>query len=237
MKKYALVLATSLLIANLSFSQRGVVGEKSSTTKAKSEPTELTSSPEKTVTYPQENELRVSFLDFFNSEFLLSYEHLFKNNTGLVVNGGMILKQTSSEEKLGGEGELQYRLYMRPNYKKEPGFSFNGIYTGPYIFYKYLDKTNYSSYYNYYDSNSGSYIDNPVLVNSHKNANYSTVGVGVIVGMKFIIAHRISIDLNVGGGLKYTDTHPSNAATGSSVFDEGYTGVAPRGKITFGLRF
>lgn len=230
MKKYALVLVTSLLIANLSFSQRGVVGEKSSTTKAKSEPTELTSSPEKTVTYPQENELRVGFFDFFNSEFLLSYEHLFKNNTGLVVNGGMILKQTSSEEKLGGEGELQYRLYMRPNYKKEPGFSFNGIYTGPYIFYKYLDKTNYD-YNTYYYSNSSSYVDNSV------NANYSTIGVGVIVGMKFIIAHRISIDLNVGGGLKYTDTHPSNAATGSSVFDEGYTGVAPRGKITFGLRF
>lgn len=230
MKKYALVLVTSLLIANLSFSQRGVVGEKSSTTKAKSEPTELTSSPEKTVTYPQENELRVGFFDFFNSEFLLSYEHLFKNNTGLVVNGGMILKQTSSEEKLGGEGELQYRLYMRPNYKKEPGFSFNGIYTGPYIFYKYLDKTNYD-YNTYYYSNWSSYVDNSV------NANYSTIGVGVIVGMKFIIAHRISIDLNVGGGLKYTDTHPSNASTGSSVFNEGYTGVAPRGKITFGLRF
>ena len=229
MKKIILTLVISISLINLSFAQRGVVGEKASPKTTNSEiKAKPEAKPETQPIYPTKNELRVGLFDFVNSEFLLSYEHLFDNNTGIVINGGMILKQTSYEEKLGGEGELQYRLYMRPNYTKEPGFSFNGIYTGPYVFYKYLDKTTYNQYYN---SNSGQYVT------TKTNANYSTIGAGVLVGMKFVIAHRITIDINVGGGLKYTDTHPETTKVSSDVFSDGYTGVAPRGRVTFGLRF
>ncbi len=222
MKKLTLLLAISIILNNFTFAQRGTVGDKTTTSQQTDKVEQKT--------YPTKNELRVGFIDFFNSEFLLSYEHLFNNNTGLVVNGGIILKQTSSEDKIGGEGELQYRIYMRPNYKKEPGFSFNGIYTGPYIFYKYLDKT--TRYYDWiYSTNGGSYG-----VNSYNNSNYSTIGAGVLVGMKFIIAHRISIDLNLGGGIKYTDTHPKTQNS-YNIFSDSYTGIAPRGKLTLGLRF
>ncbi len=231
MKKIILLLIISIALINFTFAQRGVVGEKVNTQTTSTTQKKEESTKEQPI-YPTKNELRVGFFDFFNSEFLLSYEHLFNNNTGVVVNGGMILKQTSSEDKIGGEGELQYRLYMRPNYRREPGFSFNGIYTGPYVFYRYLDKTTTSTRYNY-DYNTGY----QTVVTTVESANYSTIGAGVLVGMKFIIAHRISIDMNVGGGLKYTDIHPETSKVSSDIFSDGYTGVAPRAKLTFGLRF
>jgi len=215
MKTLLLIIATSLLLLNNSFAQRGVVNKDTAQNK-----------------YTTKNELRVGFFNLFNSEFFLSYERLFDNNTSLVVNGGMILKQTSDEEKIGGEGELQYRLYLRHNYKKEPSLAFNGIYTGPYVFYKYLDKTNNSIYYDYdYNTNFGAKIY------TKTNYNYSTIGAGVLFGMKFIIAHRISVDISLGGGLKYTDTHPDLTNYYYDIYSDAYTGIAPRGKITFGIRF
>ncbi len=185
------------------------------------------------------NEFKVSVFDFFAGNFTISLEHLNKDNTSFVINTGMTLVQNPDEEKIGGELELQYRYYLKPEREEITASYFDGVYMGTYLFYKYLDQTNtYNAYDGYYDA-GGNWI---TTGGSTKYNNlFSTYGAGVLIGVKFIIFERISTDFTFGGGVRYTDINLAEGAKkydyATGYFSPGFTGIAPRARLTVGLSF
>ena len=185
------------------------------------------------------NEFKVSVFDFFTGNFTISLEHLNKDNSSFVLNTGMTLVQNPNEEKIGGELELQYRYYLKPERNETPASYFDGVYMGTYLFYKYLDQTNTSTSYNGYYDTYGNYVDQST--STTYNNLFSTYGGGVLIGVKFIIFERISTDFTFGGGIRYTDINLAEGAKkydyATGYFSPGFTGIAPRAKLTVGLSF
>jgi hypothetical protein len=173
------------------------------------------------------NEIRTGIFQFFLNTFYMEYEHFISHNASYVALGGMTLKKDSYEEVFGGEGGAQFRLYSNNIIR---GFNFSntqGIYFAPFVKYRYLDVTDIDG-----AEFSGIWEDGP-----YKNV-YNTVGGGVLIGAKFYILERVSIDINVGGKMQYTFTEneivPDYAY---EVFGIAYTGVSPAGNFTFGIKF
>ena len=178
---------------------------------------------EENIVTKRNNEFRISFFQFFMSTFRLSYERMF-NNSSIVINGGLTLKESEYEEKLGGQGELQLRFYAIP--AKES--SFEGVYTGPYLSYQYLD---ISSYENIWEFGMSSYQE------KYRDF-YTSVGGGIIIGIKIAAAERVTFDFNFGGGVRYTENSSSNPSNNySDIFQPGYTGVCPKANFSLGLKF
>lgn len=179
---------------------------------------------------PRNNEFKVGFFQFFGGAFQLSYEHSFKNNSSIVLEGTANIVKNESKENLGGKGELQYRFYFPPKHKSK-GFSYEGIYTGPYALYGYLDTKEYNNYV--YDE-----FTNESYYKPYHNF-FSYYSAGILFGVKFAIAQKITMDINFGGGIKYADEGWKNAneKRNYNIFSAGYSGVIPKGNFTFGIKF
>ena len=178
---------------------------------------------EENIVTKRNNEFRISFFQFFMSTFRISYERMFSNSS-IVINGGLTLKENPDEEKLGGQGELQLRFYAVP--AKES--SFEGVYTGPYLFYQYIDITSYD-----YDNN----YPFPTI-KEEKRDFFTSMGGGIIIGIKIAAAERVTFDFNFGGGVRYTENSSSNPSNNySGIFQPGFTGVCPKANFSLGLKF
>jgi hypothetical protein len=175
--------------------------------------------------YP--NEMRVGFFQFFLNTFFLEYEHIFPNNTGLVVQGGMSLKKNSFEEIYGGEGGLQFRLYTNNMAKDIVVLKFQNAYFGPLIKYKYLEVTDMD----------GAYVNNIWHEGTLENT-YNTFAGGVIIGFKLSMLERITLDFNIGGGIQFTQESSDDVPDYAyDIFGVAYTGVTPIANFTFGFKF
>lgn len=178
---------------------------------------------EENIVTKRNNEFRISFFQFFMSTFRISYERMFSNSS-IVINGGLTLKQNEFEEKIGGQGELQLRFYAVP--AKES--SFEGIYTGPYLFYQYLDIKSYEDIWEF-------------GISSHQERYrdfFTSMGGGIIIGIKIAAAERVTFDFNFGGGVRYTDNPSSNPSNNyNDIFQPGFTGVCPKANFSLGLKF
>ena len=175
--------------------------------------------------YP--NEIRVGFFQFFLNTFYLEYEHMFPNNTGLVLQGGMSLKKNSYEEITGGQGGLQFRLYTKNLSKDIVVLKFENAYFGPFIKYRYLDVTDLD----------GAYI-NDVWHDEILKNTYQTYGGGILIGFKLSMLERITLDFNIGGGIQFTHEDNDNVPDYAyDIFGVAYTGVTPNANFTFGFKF
>ena len=179
---------------------------------------------EENIVTKRNNEFRISFFQFIMSTFRLSYEHMFNNNSSLVINGEVRLRQKEYNDILGGGGELQLRFYAVPKQKSE----FDGVYAGPYILYRYTEIINYS--YDYYP-----YETKKVTTKDF----FSNFGGGIIIGIKISAAERVTFDFNLGGGVKYTENSSNNPSNryDDNIFEPGFTGITPKANFSFGLKF
>lgn len=173
-----------------------------------------------------DNELQVDMFHFFVNTFQLGYEHFFPNSTSFVVKPSITLVDDSYEKILGLGGEVQFRIYPLLREQEDRFFSFNGLYFAPYAMYKYYDMSNYDEWIYASQSSVDIYEE------------YSAIGTGILIGVKMYIVDRISIDLNVGGGLRYSFLEKTNNNYYySGIIDPDYTGILPRSNLSVGLRF
>ncbi len=173
------------------------------------------------------NEIRGGFFQFFFNTFYLEYEHCFRNNTGLVLQGAVTLKKDSYEEIFGGQGGLQYRVYTSRIGHDFLILRFENAYLGPYFKYRFLDVTDLD----------GAYVDDIWQDGEIKNA-YNTFSGGILVGFKLSLLERIAFDFNIGGGVQFTDEKNANVPDYTlDMFGVAYTGVIPTANCTFGIRF
>ncbi len=173
------------------------------------------------------NEIRVGVFQFFLNTFYIEYEHFVSDNTSFIIDGGMTLKKDSYEEVYGGEGGAQFRVYSG-NIIRDFSFSnTEGLYFAPFVKYRYLDVTDING-----AEFSGVWAEGPF-----KNI-YNTMSGGVLIGVKFFMLERLSIDINIGGKLQYTFTESEAVPDYAyDVFGVAYTGVSPAGSLTFGIKF
>ncbi|MDD3877802.1 MAG: DUF3575 domain-containing protein [Bacteroidales bacterium] len=153
------------------------------------------------------------------SNFYMGYERMFQNNTSIALNGGLILKDNTTESKIGTNLEFQYRFYSKIRREKV----FQGIYFAPYLSYRYVDvEEKYSCYEDFIWINNAHQI-------------YKTLGAGVGLGCKVAIAQKIVFGFEMGAGVKYSTGRRDYVDY--NIFDYGYTGIAPKADITLGIFF
>lgn len=179
------------------------------------------------------NELRLDAGQLMKNTFLLIYERKINEKTSILLSGGAILKENNSEIKRGGLVEAQYRLNKTLFRKNKDSISNKIIvYAAPFIRYRYLDATNTD--YIYY-SNEIYYSGSIYPYYPKKRIYYfSTISGGTLIGIKFSFFKYIFIDMNFGGGIKFTQTNGHKA---DKIFDDAYTGVTPMGSLSFGFKF
>ncbi len=173
------------------------------------------------------NELRVGFFQFFVNTFYMEYEHMFSNNTSVVLTGGTTLKKDNYEEIYGGQGGIQFRVYAGHFGNEDMAVRLESGYFGPFFRYKYMDVTDLDGA----DFNS-SWMAGPI------SNIYNTYSGGILLGLKIVALQRLTFDMSIGGGIQYTDSEndlvPDYAI---NLFGIAYSGVAPTANFTFGFRF
>jgi hypothetical protein len=170
------------------------------------------------------NEVRIGLFQFLGGTINFSYEHYFKPVSSIVAEGNFTLIKDNKENVIGGKAELQYRFYVKQNFKNKGICRLDGIFVGPYFAYLNSSVTDH----NYYD---------PLLmVYNDKEFYYSTVSGGFIGGVKLLLLERFTFDLYAGGGVRYTDTNDKENRN-SGIFERGYTGIIPRINFAFGIMF
>ncbi len=158
----------------------------------------------------------VSIPRFALNTFSINYEYLLKNNKGIMLNAGIILKESEGDSKFGGNAELQFRIY--PIIMKERVFQ--GLYFAPYVGYRYVEVEKQT------------YIYDPFFEGIKKDI-FKTMGAGVAIGCKVAIVQTVVFTFELGGGIKYTKGPKGNY----SIFDYGYSGITPKTDITVGIFF
>lgn len=183
-------------------------------------------SQENTIEY--KNEIRLDAIELFRNTFMLTYERNINDKSSVQLSAGVILKENDSEIKNGGIVEIQYRLNRNMKRRVDTVNRNIVVYGAPFLKYRYLDAT--STSYFFYTNNLYQIIPDY----SRKLYYFSTISFGGLVGVKISFYKHIFIDLNFGGGIKYTKT---NGFKTDNMADEAYTGVSPVGNITFGFKF
>jgi hypothetical protein len=161
----------------------------------------------------------VSPFQFVLSTFQIGYENMFKNHErGILLNAGVTIEgANSSDQRLGGIGELQYRIYIIRTYKKTE----ENIYFGPFAQFKYIKHTD-----------SLSAWPDPAI-----NTTYLSYAGGVVFGIKFVVKKRLVLDLFTGGGARYSDIRGTQPRWAPGFFDDGHTGIFPRMGANIGITF
>lgn len=175
----------------------------------------------------RDNYFYIGPIDLFFSTLQLGYERRLKNNNTFALLGGFKLSQKNGiVERIGGNGELQYRinlLYNKEALNKLMKNYSTFAYFAPFFMYRY-EEVNETIYYGPVSPDQ----INKTMVNS---------GIGGL-GFGFrltAVENRFSLNAFVGGGLKLSDT---NGTGNFTAFNEiAYTGIAPRLEFHMGIAF
>ncbi|NOZ46973.1 MAG: hypothetical protein GXO79_09355 [Chlorobi bacterium] len=162
------------------------------------------------------NEVRMGIWQLFKGGLHLSYERYFNSNS-IVITNEITLIDNSKKSITGYFTQLQYRFYLLQG----DGIPFlnltnEGFYAAPAIKYRYKR-----------------------IIEDGYDDIINTVGLNLVMGLKYSIIERISLDINFGGTIvkSVIQTDRINNDYQNTMFSEGYTGVAPVGNITIGIRF
>jgi len=194
-----------------------------------------------TNTYEYQNALKISPIEFAQSQFQITYEHYLNNRaTSVLIIPTITLKDNGLESKKGIEGMLQYRFFLSHLIKGEHktlGMHNIGFFTGPYALGMVYNEEYQRGYY--MQSRDEYVMD--IFEKDIKAAE-----VGAIIGIQFDITPKILLDLYVGGGIRYADTEDTfeqvtdtdtNYFDAYDVFDQEYTGVKPKLGLQLGFAF
>ena len=174
----------------------------------------------------KENYFYVGPVDLIFNTLELGYERKLHNNNSFVVLGGFKLsKKDDIINRMGGNGELQYRINLL--YNKE---AVNGVvkkystfaYFAPFIQYRYEDITDMTV------------NDDNVQQQTHTIVNSAFGGLGF--GFRLTaLESRFCANFFAGGGLKYSDV--TGLLRYTNFLETGYTGIAPKFGLQLGIKF
>lgn len=177
-------------------------------------------------TIKRNNFFYVSPFDLFLNTIQVGYERKFKNHNTFVLNGGFKLsKKDEIVNRLGGNGEFQYRVNLL--YNKEAVSSLmkehsTFAYFAPFFQYRYEE------------------ISDEVPVDSEKSRKQTTYVNSSFAGFGFgirlsALENRFSMNAFAGGGLKYSDVLGDKKY--ADFIEVGYTGIAPKVSFQIGISF
>ena len=170
------------------------------------------------------HQLLFSPIYLFDATFLLSYEHLFQNQTALRITPSITLSNTDNsvfhsnlKSREGFAIDAGYKVFLFEKPRRNAN-----VYMGPYVMYKYVKHTRGTWY--------SSIPDDPDIVDIYK-----VWGVGIDTGIKFIMG-RFVMDITVGGGVRYPLLNDdANVPAAEGILDIGYKGIAPRINFCLGV--
>lgn len=165
-------------------------------------------------------------IDLFLNTLQLTYERKLKNhNTFSLMGGFKLSKKDETINRLGGNGEFQYRINLLYNkeaistiVKKYSSFA----YFAPFIQYRYEEITDVISF-------------EPASVeklNTFVNSYFGGVGFGLRISA---IENRFSMNVFAGGGLKYSNVYGQKKY--ENFTEVGYTGISPKFEFQMGIAF
>jgi len=184
--------------------------------------------------------LKISPIQFGKSYFELSLEFdLNGGKSALQISPMALLKKDNFEEFTGIQAEIQYRSYLLRLDKEETHtwiFSDLDMFAGAYALGLNFSR-DYRAWYN-------GFGPEPVVEADVTQDIFAVEG-GVVIGVKFTLGDRVTLDLLAGGGVRYSDIEDSIEAglniddyyvrDNDSVFDLGYFGVKPRLNLQLGI--
>ncbi|MBI4649555.1 MAG: hypothetical protein HY738_23875 [Bacteroidia bacterium] len=183
--------------------------------------------PESEYFLGKKNEIRLEFFHSWTGSFIVDYERHIKKSSFLISVGPTIIENSQKIDN-GFHSEFQARFFSRP--KRD--CAFKGIYVGPFIQYKYLERQKKDHYY-FLEGNNNKISNTDI---------YSSITAGFICGLKLSIVNMISLDFSIGTGMKYTDKSTDYPYTNYDYDDDnplepGYSGILPRANFSFGILF
>lgn len=175
----------------------------------------------------------------FNGALSNGYEYHLSSNKSLRFELEIMYSDNldqngffGNDKRIGGMIQAQYKYYVLGN-KERPrrAFQLGGLYLGPFAKYRYLEIERYP-YDNYYYDGSQNNFDTEF-------DRFNIGMAGVLFGIRFIFFQKIVIDGCVGGGLRVADVQNNGVKQSykESSVDIGYSGIAPAGNFTVGIRF
>lgn len=184
--------------------------------------------------------LKISPIQFGKSYFEMSLEFdLNGGKSALQISPMALLKKDNFEEFTGIQAEIQYRSYLLRLDQEESNtwiFSDIDMFAGAYGLGLNFSR-DYRAWYN-------GFGPEPVTEADVTQDIFAVEG-GVIIGVKFTLGNRVTLDLLAGGGVRYSDIEDSIEAglniedyyvrDNDSVFDLGYFGVKPRLNLQLGI--
>ncbi|MFA5772989.1 MAG: hypothetical protein WC974_09690 [Thermoplasmata archaeon] len=165
-------------------------------------------------------------LPFVNNTFQINFERLLSNKIGLLLSSGCTLVSGYDDGKRGGNGEIQFRIYLSDTKNKARKL----FYFSPYARFQYIEST--LGYYQWNNDNKEYYfIDLPdVYVSSYTG--------GLLIGFKWVLNTRLSIDTYIGGGMQISQFNGEKVFPTMDIRYYGYyTGPIPKLGIQFGYNF
>jgi len=172
------------------------------------------------------NFLYLNPLPFINSTFQINYERHLSNKIGILLSGGYTFVGGYDDGKRGGNGELQFRIYLSDTKNKARKL----FYFSPYARFQYIEST--WDYYQWNNVNQEYYfIDQPdIYVSSYTG--------GLLIGFKWVLNTRLSIDTYIGGGMQISQFNGEKVFPTTDIRYYGYyTGPIPKIGIQFGYNF
>ena len=163
------------------------------------------------------NEFRLGIWQLFFGRMNLNYERYSKkgNSTAFIVE--VVYNKNNEKETTGYMFELQPRInILNFNTDEYLDFTVQGIYVAPAIKYGYRN-----------------------ITDSDYNDEITKYGLNLILGIKFSMLSRLTLDICSGGGFTVSEieTQRTSNEYNNSVFSTGYSGISPVLNITFGFKF
>jgi len=154
--------------------------------------------------------------------FKLGGEFRVADESSIALFAGMRYQDKADKYYMGYTGELQFRAYVGVTARDMLiGTSkdlFGGLYLGPFVQYNNLHEEKF---------------ENEVLI---QETDYSMFSFGGLVGYKYLIGNKFSIDVNIAGGMRFSDISGDEPEK-INVFKPGYKGMFPKGQFTLGMQF
>lgn len=164
--------------------------------------------------------------DLFFNTLQIGYEKELKNTNSIALFGGFKLSEKNGyRDRIGGNGELQYRINLLYNKQGQTKLTKNFstfAYFAPYFQYRYEELTDKIYISDVYSVNQISTVD----------SYFGGLGFGCrLTGME----NRFCLNVFAGGGLKYSDLLGDKKY--SDFFQVGYTGISPKFGFQMGIAF
>ena len=172
------------------------------------------------------NYLGMGFTSIVNNTWRVDYERVLKNENSIVISAGVIIKMNENYNIKGGQGEVQYRFNSKGGTLKENVI----MYCAPYVGYQQID-------YITNGHEGTSFFYEVLYQDKDKYQNFENIQGGFLFGIKAIPANNIYLDMNIGGGMRYTLNYDNENFARLGTMQLGYSGIYPRGSLTIGVNF